>query len=160
MAKEIERKFLVNREKWKAIPKPEGDFFRQGYLSIEPEKTIRVRQTADQCFLTIKGKTSGISRLEFEYEIPKADAEILLNDFALSELSKIRYRISFAGKIWEVDEFLGENAGLILAEIELHNENESFELPEWIGVEVSHDQRYFNSNLTVEPYQKWHSNNN
>jgi len=155
MPKEIERKFLVNREKWETIPKPAGDFFRQGYLSIEPEKTIRVRQTNDRSFLTIKGKTEGISRQEFEYEIPKEDAQNLLDHFAVSELSKIRYRVTFAGKLWEVDEFFGDNEGLILAEIELQNEDESFELPDWVGDEVSHDARYYNSNLTVEAYQTW-----
>lgn len=157
MAIEIERKFLVVEHLWHEFKKqlPEGDYFRQGYLSIEPKKTIRVRQTSQHGFLTIKGKTDGLSRQEFEYQIPKEDAANLLDQFAFSELSKIRFRLVHAGNLWEVDEFLGENEGLILAEIELEDEQVSFEVPEWIGQEVSFDKRYFNSNLTLNPYSKW-----
>jgi CYTH domain-containing protein len=157
MAVEIERKFIVIEHIWREHKKllPEGEFFRQGYLSIDPEKTIRVRETSHQGFLTIKGKTDGLSRQEFEYKIPKEEAASLLDKFAFASLSKIRFRLMHAGNLWEVDEFLGENEGLILAEIELEDEQTSFEVPEWIGQEVSFDERYFNSNLIINPYIKW-----
>lgn len=159
MATEIERKFLVDQEKWKKF-KDAAEFqsieqLNQGYLSHNPEKTIRVRTSNSRAFLTIKGKTSGISRQEFEYEIPVSDAEILLSDLAESALRKTRYTIVCNGKQWEIDEFHDANLGLIVAEIELNSIDETFDKPDWLGIEVSEDVRYFNANLTVRPYQSW-----
>lgn len=155
MPKEIERKFLINKEKWDLVEKPLGCFFRQGYILADSEKTIRVRLAETEAFLTIKSKTVGISRNEYEYEIPTVDAVELLDKFAISELSKVRYNLVYADKIWEIDVFLGENEGLIIAEIELSSEDESFKTPDWISLEVTGDARYYNSNLSKEPYKKW-----
>jgi len=152
---EIERKFLVNHELWGNMVKPQGNHYRQGYLVAEPGKTIRVRVT-DRCgYITIKGASVGATRSEFEYEIPKEEAQELLDLFSVSELSKIRYNIEFEGKLWEVDVFLGENSGLLMAEIELVSEAESFELPRWIENEVTGDKRYYNSYLSKNPFSKW-----
>lgn len=151
---EIERKFLVN-ELWKNVDKGEGVFYEQGYLMMEPSKTVRVRLADEQGFLTIKGRTTNLSRPEFEYEIPKQDAQALLDQFCISKLSKKRYKIAHQGHVWEVDEFLGENAGLIVAEIELGNEHESFALPEWVGQEVSHEKKYTNASLSIHPFKDW-----
>ena len=155
MGLEIERKFLVHKEKWESLTKPKKDFYRQGYLFSDSNKTIRVRQTNDKGYITIKGASIGISRPEFEYEIPMQDAEVLLNKFSISELIKVRYKILFKNKIWEVDEFLGENIGLIVAEIELKHENEQFEMPDWIANEVTDDNKYYNSCLAKTPYCNW-----
>ena len=155
MGVEIERKFLVNKEKWALVEKPKGNHFRQGYLVTDPTKTIRVRITDSSSYLTIKGISVGATRQEFEYEIPKIDAEQLLNQFAVSDVKKIRYEILFDGKIWEVDEFLGENLGLLLAEIELENESDIVELPDWIEREVTNEENYYNSNLSINPFLKW-----
>lgn len=155
MGREIERKYLVDKNKWQEIEKPTGQLYRQGYLLTEPDKTIRVRQTANKGYLTIKGLSIGATRPEYEYEIPFDEAKELLDRFSISELSKIRYKIPFDDKVWEVDEFLGENAGLIVAEIELGSEDESFSIPEWIEAEVTGQEKYYNSNLTIEPYKNW-----
>ncbi|MGA9213522.1 CYTH domain-containing protein [Kaistella sp.] len=155
MGIEIERKFLVKKERWKEVNKTSGEMYRQGYLLTDPNKTIRVRQTNDKGFLTIKGISVGASRAEYEYEIPWKEAEELLDQFAVSELSKIRYKILFENKLWEIDEFLGDNEGLIVAEIELTSENETFTLPDWIGCEVTGEERYYNSNLVIEPFVNW-----
>lgn len=155
MALEIERKFLVDKSIWANTEKPRGNFIRQGYISADPNKTIRVRLTDEKAFLTIKGKSVGATRAEFEYEIPQNDAKELLDNFSESELSKTRYKIDFGGKTWEVDVFEGNNEGLIVAEIELDSENEEFLKPDWIDVEVTDDVRYFNSNLTKKPFKNW-----
>lgn len=155
MAKEIERKYLIDVDKWEKIEKPSGQHYRQGYLITDPHKTIRVRLTDTRGFLTIKGISTGATRLEYEYEIPFAEAKELLDNFSISELSKIRYNISFKNKTWEVDEFLGDNAGLLVAEIELQSEDEAFELPEWVGKEVTEEEKYYNANLTMNPYKNW-----
>lgn len=155
MPLEIERKFLVHQKKWETLEKPLGNHFRQGYLLTDPKKTIRVRQTDDHGFITIKGISVGATRPEFEYEIPHYEAGELLNQFAVSELSKVRYRIPFENHIWEVDNFLCENDGLIVAEIELKSEAEKFNLPDWIAEEVTEDERYYNSNLTLNPFKNW-----
>lgn len=155
MGKEIERKFLIDLGIWNSIDKPNGQHFLQGYILTDPNKTIRVRTTETTGFLTIKGKSIGASRLEYEYEIPLEEAIELLDNFAESELEKIRYNIEYAGKLWEVDQFLGDNEGLFVAEIELTTEDEQFELPDWAGLEVTDDKRYFNSNLTVNPFKDW-----
>ena len=157
MGQEIERKFLINHSKWLKVEKPIGNHFRQGYLLTDPTKTIRVRQTSEKGFLTIKGLSVGATRLEYEYEIPIDEAKELLNNFVVSELSKIRYNIIFEGKLWEVDEFLGDNLGLIVAEIELKSEDEKFEIPDWIDREVTSEEKYYNSNLTLHPYKNWKS---
>ena len=155
MAKEIERKFLIDLKKWGEVEKPPGHHYRQGYLLTDPQKTIRVRLTDAGAFLTIKGISVGATRLEYEYEIPAADAKELLDNFSISELSKIRYEIEYKNKLWEVDEFLGDNAGLFVAEIELTDENEIFERPDWVTKEVTGEEKYYNANLTVNPYKNW-----
>ncbi len=157
---EIERKFLVNRAKWAMLEKPAGSYYRQGYLTDDDHKTIRVRVAPLAGFLTIKGVSSGISRSEFEYEIPREEAIHLLDNFSQSEIVKTRYNIWFEGKLWEVDVFAGDNDGLIVAEIELQNEVEGFVLPEWVNEEVTEDTRYYNSSLSKNPYSKWNENQN
>jgi adenylate cyclase len=157
MGQEIERKYLVDRTKWQLIDKPEGQLYRQGYLLTDPNKTIRVRQTTDKAFLTIKGLSIGATLPEYEYEIPVGEAKELLDKFSISELSKIRYKILLDNRIWEVDEFLGDNLGLIVAEIELTSEDESFSIPEWVENEVTGQEKYFNSNLTIDPCKNWKS---
>lgn len=155
MGLEIERKFLVNHLKWAATEKPKAEFYRQGYLLTDPNKTIRVRATDKKGFMTIKGKSEGASRAEFEYEIPKEEAIQLLDMFAVSDLTKYRYKTIFAEKLWEVDVFLGENEGLIVAEIELSSEDEIFDLPDWAMEEVTGEKKYYNSNLSTLPFKKW-----
>lgn len=152
---EIERKFLVNQEKWKNVSKGEGLFYEQGYILREAEKTIRVRMAGEKGFLTIKGKTSGLSRAEYEYEIPLSEAQDLLENFCPSRLQKKRYKIKYKNNLWEVDEFLGDNEGLIIAEIELKSEGEHFEKPEWLADEVTGEKKYYNSELSIHPYKNW-----
>jgi CYTH domain-containing protein len=144
---EIERKFLVDKVLWALQAKPEGQKIKQAYLVNSPEKTIRVRTKGPKGFLTIKGPTVGISRAEYEYESPVHDAEELIQQFAVQSIEKVRYEITVGKHVWEVDEFHGKHAGLMLAEIELSAEDEAFERPEWVTLEVSHDAAYFNSNL-------------
>lgn len=154
MAKEIERKFLVKDMRWKA--QATGVLYRQGYLNSVKERTVRVRTINDKAFITVKGITRGVSRLEFEYEIPFADARQMLDHLVEKPIiEKYRYKIQQDGLTWEIDEFLGENEGLIVAEIELQDEKQSFTLPEWLGEEVSSDPRYFNNNLVLRPYKTW-----
>lgn len=155
MGIEIERKFLVDKEKWRQVNNPVGVPYRQGYLADEDRCVVRVRVTDKKGFITIKGASAGISRKEFEYEIPVSEGIELLDSFALFEVEKTRYRLYFKGKLWEVDEFLGDNTGLVTAEIELKEENEKFELPGWITHEVSDDARYFNSSLAKNPFKNW-----
>lgn len=155
MPVEIERKFLVDIDKWNESEKGSKNFYRQGYISTDPEKTIRVRVTDEKGFLTIKGISTGSLRLEYEYPIPRQDAIEILDQLCLSDLSKYRYIISFAGKIWEVDEFLGANEGLITAEIELLSQDEFFEIPAWIDKEVTGVEKYYNSNLSIHPFKQW-----
>lgn len=155
MGLEIERKFLVDHEKWRNTAKPAGVYYKQGYLTDEPYKTIRVRIAGEKGFITIKGVSENISRKEYEYEIPASEAAELIGGFANSVVEKTRYKISFAGKLWEVDEFAGDNEGLIMAEIELKSEDEAFEKPAWITREVSMDNRFYNSYLAGHPYKTW-----
>lgn len=150
---EIERKFLVISDAWK--DQAEGTQISQGYLSFDPERTVRVRLAGDNAFLTIKGISRGISRHEFEYRIPKADAEKLLLLCLPTIIDKTRYVIDFKNRQWEVDEFHGHNKGLVLAEVELVNEKEAVECPPWVGREVSDDQRYFNASLARLPFCQW-----
>jgi adenylate cyclase len=154
MGKEIERKFLVKNFEWKQGAA--GVPYRQGYLSTVKERTVRVRTVGVKGFLTIKGLTVGVTRSEFEYEIPAADANAMLD--ALCErplIEKNRYAIAHAGLTWEIDEFFGENQGLVVAEVELQDEHQALTLPPWVGAEVSGDPRYFNSNLIKHPYTRW-----
>ena len=155
MGIEIERKFLVNHDQWEQLEKPSGEFYRQGYLLTDPQKTIRVRQTSDKGFLTIKGISVGATRAEYEYEIPFEEAKDLLDQFAVAELSKVRFKIAIENHIWEVDVFSGKNQGLIVAEIELESEGEEFVLPTWIDREVTGEEKYYNSNLVLKPFIDW-----
>ncbi len=148
MALEIERKFLVNAEKLPAQILTGGEKISQGYLCVEPARTVRIRIKGSKGFLTIKSSNVGIVRKEFEYEIPLDDAQELLKLCAPNVLKKVRYKVEYVGKIWEVDIFSGRHEGLILAEVELNSADEFVDLPNWIEKEVSDDPRYFNSNLT------------
>ena len=151
---EIERKFLVISDAWRNLA--EGVLYRQGYLSSVKERTVRVRLAGDKGFLTIKGLTVGAARAEYEYEIPAADAKVMLETLAEKPLiEKIRYKIPYAGLTWEIDEFMGDNAGLIVAEVELASEAQTFSKPDWAGAEVTNDARYFNSNLGRQPFKQW-----
>lgn len=150
---EIERKFLVNPEKWTPVNK--GTEIKQGYLSADKNRTVRVRIAGDLAFITIKGESRGISRTEYEYEIPKADAQVLLTMCLSEPIEKTRYLERVDNAVWEIDVFEGVNKGLILAEIELENESQNFTLPGWVGEEVSTDRRYFNSFLSLNPFTKW-----
>lgn len=153
MGKEIERKFLVLNDGWRT-GQP-GYACRQGYLYAGERGTVRVRAMDDRAYLTVKGKATGISRDEFEYEIPLADAEIMLTLCEGLIIEKTRYLVPHQGHTWEVDVFDGANAGLIIAELELSDAAEAFELPAWVGDEVSLDRRYTNAYLSQHPYSTW-----
>ena len=154
MKMEIERKFLVRDDSWRTSAA--GILFRQGYLPSGDHCVIRVRTMGSVSVLTIKGRTTGISRLEFEYEIPKADADQMLDLFCCRPLiEKTRFTVPYEGFRWEIDVFEGENVGLIIAEIELDSENQKFPLPDWIGRDVSNDPRFFNVNLVQNPFKNW-----
>lgn len=154
MGKEIEKKFLITNEGWRGLAK--GKQYCQGYLNTEKERTVRVRTINDRGIITIKGPARGETRLEFEYEIPLEDAMEMLEKLCHKPLiTKTRYKIPFDGFVWEVDEFSGENEGLIFAEIELNYEGEKFSQPDWIGAEVTNDSRYYNANLINNPYRNW-----
>lgn len=147
MAQEIEYKFLVDKAQWQALEKPEPQLILQSYLHNSRELTVRVRIKGNKGFLTVKGATSGVTRTEFEYEIPKEDAEEMVSTFALPHIRKHRYEIPFGDHLWEVDVFEGALQGLVLAEIELTSEDEAFEKPEWITEDVSTDPAYYNAVL-------------
>jgi len=154
MAQEIERKFLITGEAWRELAT--GTAYRQGYLSTVKERTVRVRTIDDKGFLTIKGITVGATRAEYEYEIPASEANEMLDELCEQPIiEKNRYKVPLDDLIWEIDEFNGVNAGLIVAEVELESEDQEFTKPEWIGEEVSNDPRYFNSNLIANPYTTW-----
>jgi adenylate cyclase len=154
MAVEIERKFLVVGDSWRSLAP--GVLYRQGYVAASQERTVRVRVAGDRGYLTIKGASVGIGRSEFEYAIPFADAQELLDTLCDRPLiEKYRHKIPYNNLIWEVDEFLGENQGLIIAEVELQSAQQEITLPEWIGAEVSSDPRYFNANLAKHPFSQW-----
>lgn len=154
MGIEIERKFLVKSSEWRMGAT--GTTYCQGYLSRSPEATVRVRIEGDDSFLTIKGPLKGIRRPEYEYPIPFKDAEELIRLCVSPLVIKTRYKIFYKKQLWEVDEFHGENDGLIMAEIELTDPDELIKLPPWIGEEVSSDTRYYNSNLATHPFTRWH----
>jgi CYTH domain-containing protein len=154
MATEIERKFLVKDDHWRSLGT--GQSYKQGYIPTQDQTTVRIRIVGDRAYLTIKGKNQGIVRAEFEYPIPLDDAEKMLATLCRPPfIEKIRYRIPQGDLIWEVDEFSGENQGLIIAEVELQTEHQAITLPAWIGQEVTGDPRYYNSNLVNHPYQCW-----
>ncbi len=151
---EIERKFLVTGTAWKTGTR--GRRLRQGYLAIDPQRQVRVRTAGDEAWLTIKGRAEGMRRLEFEYPIPLAQAERLLDELCqLPIIDKTRYEVLLGRHTWEIDEYHGANAGLLVAEIELEAEDEHFTLPEWTGKEVTHDPRYANASLVSRPYRDW-----
>jgi len=154
MAKEIERKFLVRGDSWRG--QDTGKRYRQGYLSTVKEHTVRVRTVGDKGFFTVKGITVGATRSEYEYEIPVRDANEMLDRLCERPLvEKTRYRIPHEGLTWEIDEFEGENRGLITAEVELKDEHQAVTLPRWVGQEITGDPRYFNSNLVAKPFTTW-----
>lgn len=156
MGVEIERKFLLADDGWKNRVK--GDTIRQGYLSADHDRVVRIRIMNEKAFVTIKSSTDGLFRNEWEYPIPLADAEEMLERLCVRPLiEKVRYRIPHEGMIWEVDEFFGENAGLVIAEIELETVDQTFSLPDWVGREVTEDPRYYNTNLMRNPYQTWNN---
>ncbi len=152
MPTEIERKYLVTSDAWKQNVVSETPM-RQGYFDTGPDSTVRVRLEGERAVLTIKGPTVGISRAEYEYEIPEADAREMLDMFCGDcQVEKVRYDVEHAGKRWEVDVFEGANQGLVLAEIELDRPDEAFDVPAWIGEDVSHDSRYRNACLARRPW--------
>ncbi len=158
MGIEIEKKFLLVGGEWRSLGK--SKHYKQGYLNISKERVVRVRTIEDsgeaKGFITIKGTTIGATRLEYEYEIPFIECQEMLDKLAIPPiLEKERYQVEYKGLIWEVDEFLGENKGLILAEVELESEDQVFEKPDWVGKEVTGDPKYYNSNLIKHPFSKW-----
>lgn len=152
MAVEIERKFRVTGDAWR---NDSGVLYRQGYLNRDKLRTVRIRIAGSAAFLTIKGKSTGATRAEFEYPVPMDDAQALLALCDGPLIEKTRYIVLHAGHRWEVDEFAGDNAGLVVAELELSAEDEAFERPAWLGPEVTQDARYFNSNLATQPFCTW-----
>ncbi|MDJ1184150.1 CYTH domain-containing protein [Roseofilum casamattae] len=161
MAIEIERKFLINGEGWRNLGT--GVRYRQGYIRTENKTTVRVRVAGDKGYLTMKALaegSAGIHRLEYEYPIPREDAEEMLEHLCdRPQIDKIRYRVNWKGTLWEIDEFSGENEGLIVAEVELADANQAIALPDWVGEEVSEDARYFNAYLAQHPYTQWENEN-
>lgn len=153
MPKEIERKFLLKNGDWRAGAK--GTFYKQGYLSTKKERTVRIRTNGREGFLTIKGPSSGASRLEFEYRIPLDDALEIMELCEKPIIEKTRYIIEYGGMKWEIDEFEGVNKGLLLAEVELTHEDQKIDIPEWIGEEVTGNPDYYNASLIKKPFSKW-----
>ena len=154
MAVEIERKFLIKNDDWK-VNSDSGVHIKQGYLNSHIERVVRNRLYCEKGVLTVKGKTNHTSRLEFEYEIPYNDAIEMLELCEKPIIEKIRYEVEFEKDIWEIDVFEGDNKGLIVAEIELSDENQKIEIPNWIGKEVSHESKYYNAALISMPFSKW-----
>lgn len=153
MGIEIERKFLVKDDSWRSLG--QGVLLTQGYLAGSEHSTVRVRIAGDVAYLTVKGKVKNLTRQEFEYEIPVSDAQAILKLCYPRVVEKTRYKIYLQDLIWEVDEFVGANQGLVMAEVELTSPEQSVPLPEWIAQEVSDDPRYFNSYLASHPYGTW-----
>jgi adenylate cyclase len=154
VGQEIERKFLVLNDAWRN--QTEGKLYRQGYIPTTDARTVRIRTIGDKGLITLKGPVVNMTRPEFEYEIPLADAQIMLDTLCEPPLiEKYRYRLPIDDVVWEIDEFLGENQGLLMAEVELTSPNQPVHLPDWIGKEVTGDQRYYNSNLTRNPFSQW-----
>jgi adenylate cyclase len=158
MAVEIEHKFLLANNDWRERV-THSIRYRQGYLSSQPTSSIRVRTSDEHAWLNIKSATIGTQRHEYEYEIPLADANEILDTLCKKPLiEKIRYFVNDNEHLWEIDEFEGDNQGLIVAEIELSDVSENFVKPSWLGTEVTDDLRYYNNNLSVHPYKSWHEN--
>lgn len=155
MGVEIEHKYLVKVAEWNNVQASDCVEIRQGYLQTDPNKTIRVRTKGNKAYFTIKGKAVGASRLEFEYEIPVADANELLDKFCSNLVEKVRHYVVHEGKTWEIDVFAGLNVGLIVAEIELNSEEEMYTLPNWVAENVTSEVKYANSNLSITPFSKW-----
>src|SRR3569833_65611 len=155
MGLEIERKFLVDHTKWAEVNKPEGTHYKQGYILADKDRTVRIRTSDTQAFLNLKSKNSQLSRNEYEYEIPLRDGKEILDSFTQKGTEKVRYVIAFAGNDWEVDVFMGDNEGLIVAEIELDSENAQFDKPDWVTEEVTHEGRYTNASLSERPFKDW-----
>ena len=154
MAIEIEKKFLIKRIPTDQIIRSES--IKQGYIVSDKKKVIRVREKGDDYYITIKGNKIGISRFEFEYKIPRSDAIELFENFCeIGLIEKTRHYVQYCGHIWEIDEFHAENQGLIVAEIELNSEDEEFNIPSWVSDEVTSESKYYNMNLTIEPYKNW-----
>ncbi len=153
MGTEIERKFLVVGDSWRGLGT--GKRYRQGYLSTVKERTVRVRTVGDKGYITVKGITIGAKRAEYEYEVPVGDANEMLELCQRPLVEKTRFRIPYGGLVFELDEFEGDNRGLIVVEVELKSEDQTVKLPEWIGKEVTTDPRYFNANLVAHPYATW-----
>ncbi len=154
LAKEIERRFLLADTAF--LASLEGTYFKQGYIQGRKRSAARIRVLDERAFLTLKGATRGLVRSEYEYEIPLQDAREMLEEFCEKPLiEKMRYEVEFAGNTWEVDVFYGDNAGLLMAEIELESEDQAFVRPPWLGQEVSDDSRYFNASLVRNPYKNW-----
>ncbi len=154
MPQEIERKFLVKDDSWR-VPGT-GTLYRQGYLSTVPERSVRVRLIQDRGYLTVKGASSGAVRAEYEYEIPADEASEMLDRLCERPLiEKTRYRVEYQGLTWEIDEFAGSNAGLVIAEVELDEVDQDIVLPDWVGREVTGEPRYYNASLIAEPYSAW-----
>ena len=155
MGVEIERKFLVVGDDWRSAVSSSTRIV-QGYLASTPEVTVRVRVRGERAYLTIKGRSSGISRSEYEFDIPVADAEAMLTDLAQGPvIEKTRHLLEVDGHTWELDVFAGANEGLVMAEIELGSADEQFTVPSWAGRDVSDDARYYNVNLARTPYSLW-----
>lgn len=155
MAIEVEHKFLLANDNWRKQVSQSLQY-RQGYLTSEPTSSIRVRTCNDKAWLNIKSATIGTQRYEYEYEIPLEDANEIIDKLCRKPLiEKTRHFVSVDNHTWEIDEFKGDNTGLIVAEIELESAGEAFTLPEWIGEEVTHDLRYYNNNLSKNPYKEW-----
>ena len=152
MATEIERKFLVTGSSWRTRT---PTYYCQGYLNRDKNRTVRVRIAGESGVLTIKGLTIGASRREYEYNIPVTDAKELLSMCDGPMIEKMRHKIYHDGLTWEIDEFLGDNEGLVIAEVELVSESQVFISPDFLAREITHDDRYFNSNLSVRPYKRW-----
>jgi len=157
VGQEIERKFLVSDDGWRAAATSSTPM-RQGYLASDENRTVRVRVAGDRAFVTIKGRAVGLVRPEFEYEIPAADGEALMVLCLPSPVVKTRHLVPHAEHVWEVDVFEGSNSGLVVAEVELHRAGERVDLPSWVGDEVSHDRRYTNARLAAQPWAQWERN--
>lgn len=154
MGQEIERKFLVVGDGWRHAA--QGEVMCQGYIPTQDARTVRVRRVGDRAYLTLKGPAVGLVRPEFEYPIPVADAQAMLATLCQPPLiEKTRYRLPLGNVVWEIDEFSGDNQGLIVAEVELTSPDQVVDLPAWIGAEVSYDSRYYNSNLARHPFKSW-----
>jgi adenylate cyclase len=154
MGQEIERKFLVKDDSWRSMVESSARL-RQGYVAIDGGNTVRVRTSGSEAWITIKGPAEGLARSEFEYPVPLADGEALLGLCGARVVEKTRHKVRGGSHVWEIDEFAGGNAGLVLAEVELCSEDEHVEFPTWVGREVSGDRRYNNASLSILPYAEW-----